>query len=90
MTDVVLAQIGLGLIGQTVLEQISEQRAGWERDYGMRVVVRALIDSTGGVCCDEAGGYTNDELACLPEAPEIRRPNRKPAGNLWLDEAFRR
>ncbi len=65
MTDVVLAQIGLGLIGQTVIEQISEQRDRWERDYGIRVVVRALIDSTGGVSCDEAGGYTNDELAAL-------------------------
>ncbi len=65
MSDVVLAQIGLGLIGQSVIEQISEQRAGWERDYGIRVIVRALIDSTGGICCDEAGGYANDELAAL-------------------------
>ncbi len=65
MSDVVLAQIGLGLIGQTVLEQVAEQRARWERDYGMRVIVRALIDSTGGVACDDAGGYTNDSLAAF-------------------------
>ena len=65
MTDIVLAQIGLGLIGQTVIEQITAQRARWERDYGMRVVVRALIDSTGGVSCDDAGGYSNDSLAAF-------------------------
>ncbi len=65
MTDIVLAQIGLGLIGQTVIEQIAAQRAGWERDYGMRVVIRALVDSTGGVACDEAGGYSNDSLAAF-------------------------
>ncbi len=65
MTDVVLAQIGLGLIGQTVLEQLAAQRGGWERDYGMRIVVRALVDSTGGVACDEAGGYSNDSLAAF-------------------------
>ncbi len=65
MTDVVLAQIGLGLIGQTVISQIVEQRERWAADYGIRVIYRALIDSTGGVACDEAGGYSNDELAAL-------------------------
>jgi homoserine dehydrogenase len=65
MTDVVLAQIGLGLIGRTVIEQVTAQRATWERDYGLRVIVRALIDSTGGVACDEEGGYSNDDLAAF-------------------------
>jgi homoserine dehydrogenase len=65
MTDVVLAQIGLGLIGRTVIEQIVEQRARWERDYGMRIVIRSLIDSTGGVACDEVGGYSNENLSAF-------------------------
>lgn len=65
MSDVVLAQIGIGLIGRTVLEQVTEQRARWEQDYGMRVIVRAMVDSTGGVCCDEAQGYSNDEIAAF-------------------------
>lgn len=65
MSDVVLAQIGIGLIGRTVIEQITEQRARWEREYGLRVIYRALIDSTGGVCCDQAGGYTNEDLAAF-------------------------
>lgn len=67
MTDVVLAQIGLGLIGQTVVEQVVEHRARWERDYGMRVIVRSLVDSTGGVACDEAGGYSDESLAAFLE-----------------------
>lgn len=65
MSDVVLAQIGLGSIGQNVISQIAEQRARWEQDYGIRVIYRALIDSTGGVACDESGGYSNDELAAF-------------------------
>jgi homoserine dehydrogenase len=65
MTDIVLAQIGIGLIGRTVIEQITAQRAAWERDYGLRVIVRALIDSTGGVACDEAGGYSTENLAAF-------------------------
>jgi homoserine dehydrogenase len=62
MSDVVLAQIGLGLIGQTVIAQILEQRARWERDYGIRVIYRALIDSTSGVACDDLGGYSDESL----------------------------
>jgi homoserine dehydrogenase len=31
----------------------------------MRVVVRALIDSTGGVACDEARGYSDESLAAF-------------------------
>lgn len=65
MSDVVLAQIGLGLIGQNVISQVVDQRARWERDYGIRVIYRALIDSTGGVACDEAGGYSDDELGAF-------------------------
>ena len=65
MTNVVIAQIGLGLIGRTVIEQVIARRAAWERDYGMKVIVRALIDSTGGVACDEAGGYSDDNLAAF-------------------------
>jgi len=65
MSDVVLAQIGLGLIGQNVISQVIDQRERWQREYGIRVIYRALIDSTGGVACDEAGGYTNDDLAAF-------------------------
>jgi homoserine dehydrogenase len=62
MTDVVLAQIGLGLIGQTAVAQVLEQRERWERELGIRVIYRTLIDSTGGVCCDDATGYSSDSL----------------------------
>lgn len=65
MSDIVLAQIGLGLIGQTVISQVLEQRERWERDYGIRVIYRSLIDSTGGIACDEAGGYSSDTLAAV-------------------------
>lgn len=62
MHDVVLAQIGTGLIGRTVIEQIVSQRARWEQEFGIRVIYRALIDSSGGVCRDESGGFADDEL----------------------------
>jgi homoserine dehydrogenase len=65
MSDLVLAQIGLGLIGQTVISQIIEQRERWERDYGIRVIYRALIDSTGGIASDDAGGFSSDELTAF-------------------------
>jgi homoserine dehydrogenase len=65
MSDVVLAQIGVGLIGQSVIAQVIENRQRWERDYGVRVIYRALIDSTGGIASDEAGGYGNDSLAAF-------------------------
>ena len=65
MSNVVLAQLGLGLIGQHVISQVIEERERWEANYGIRVLYRALIDSTGGVACDEADGYSNDELAAL-------------------------
>ncbi|MEZ4665971.1 MAG: hypothetical protein R2835_04915 [Thermomicrobiales bacterium] len=65
MSDVVLAQIGLGLIGRTVVEQISAQRDRWQRDYGLRIVIRALIDSTGGIASDTSGGFSNDDLAAV-------------------------
>lgn len=65
MTDIVLAQIGLGLIGQNVITQICDQRQRWENDYGIRVIYRALVDTTGGVACDEAGGYSNGDLAAF-------------------------
>lgn len=65
MSDIVLAQIGLGSIGQQVIAEIVEHREHWEAVYGIRVIYRALIDTTGGVACDEAGGYSNDDLAAL-------------------------
>lgn len=65
MSDVVLAQIGLGLIGQTVIEQIVQHRARWEQDFGIRMIYRALIDSTGGVFCDEAKGYSDESLTAF-------------------------
>lgn len=65
MSDIVLAQIGLGSIGQQVISQVIEQRERWASEYGIRVLYRCLIDSTGGVACDEAGGYSNDELTGL-------------------------
>lgn len=65
MSEIVFAQIGLGLIGQTVIAQIVEQRERWSADYGIDVICRALIDSTGGVACDEPGGYSNEELGAL-------------------------
>ena len=65
MSDLVLAQIGLGLIGQTVISQVLEQRERWERDYGIRVIYRALIDSTGGIACDDSGGYSSETLAAV-------------------------
>jgi homoserine dehydrogenase len=65
MRDLVLAQIGLGLIGQTAISQIVGQRERWERDYGIRVIYRTLIDSTGGVASDDARGFSNDELTAF-------------------------
>lgn len=65
MSDVVLAQIGMGLIGQTVMSQVIAQRERWERDFGIRVIYRTLIDSSGGIACDTANGYSSDELAAM-------------------------
>ena len=74
MSDVVLAQIGLGLIGQNVISQVLEQRERWERDYGIRVIYRTLIDSTGGVACDDSGGYSTDSLNAFLRHRQVRRP----------------
>ena len=75
MSDVVLAQIGLGLIGQNVISQVIEQRERWQREYGIRVIYRALIDSTGGVACVRCR-CSSAFPAWEPEGPRNCRPCR--------------
>jgi homoserine dehydrogenase len=62
MKQIGLIQIGLGLIGQTAIAQIMQQRSRWEHEHGLQLVHRAMIDSSGGVACQDVRGYTDHTL----------------------------
>jgi homoserine dehydrogenase len=57
-----LIHVGLGLIGGTALGILREQQARWARDFGVTLTFRSFIDSSGGVACDEEGGYSSTTI----------------------------
>jgi hypothetical protein len=59
-------QVGLGLIGGAVIEQIVAHRADW-RKQGIDVGVSALVATTGAVTAKEAG-FSDDQLRSFTAA----------------------
>ena len=57
-----IIHVGLGLIGGTTIAILREQRSRWERDFGVSLKFRSFVDSSGGVACDEAGGYADQTI----------------------------
>jgi homoserine dehydrogenase len=68
-----LVQLGVGLIGCTTIEQVLDHRARWQRDLGLDVVYRGLIDFDGAVACGDPGGYSEKTLRGVVEARKQRR-----------------
>lgn len=62
MANISLAQIGIGSIGRTVIENVVEQRGRWSADYGLSVRYRVLVDSTGAIQSTAADGFSDDDL----------------------------
>jgi homoserine dehydrogenase len=56
-------QVGLGLIGGTVVQQIVENRARW-RDEGVDVAVAAIV-TTGGALASDGDGFSDDQLRAI-------------------------
>ena len=65
-----LIHVGLGLIGGTAIGMLREQRSRWESEYGVSLQFRSFIDSSGGVACDESGGYSDHTIDRLIAAQE--------------------
>ncbi|CAN5795882.1 homoserine dehydrogenase [soil metagenome] len=57
-----LIHVGLGLIGSAAIGILRQQRPRWEQDYGISLNFRSFIDSSGGVACDETGGYSEQTI----------------------------
>ena len=72
-------QVGLGLIGGTVIEQIIENRARW-RDEGLDIGVAAIL-TTGGALLGGAEGFSDDQLRTIVA--------RRHAGPVWRRSAKR-
>src|SRR5215218_1230164 len=68
-----LVQVGVGLIGCTTIEQVLDHRARWQRDLGLDVVYRGLIDFDGAVACDDPDGYSEKTLRGVVEARKARQ-----------------
>lgn len=88
-------QVGIGLIGGATIQQALAQRERWREHLGLDVVYRGMIDSSGGVCCEDPEGYSAETLR---SAVDIRAGGGKvsdaaAANNLTLrspDEVIRR
>ena len=61
MKRVHLVQIGVGLIGSTVLEQVAGNRATWRDRLGVDVGVSAVVGSTAALRAPD-GGFTDEHL----------------------------
>jgi homoserine dehydrogenase len=69
-----LIQFGVGLIGQAAILQVLEHRGRWRETLGVDVVYRGLIDSSGGVSCEDSDGYSEPTLRA---AVELRLQGQK-------------
>jgi len=63
-----LIHVGIGLIGGSAIEFLRSRRDEWKSQFGISVVHRAFIDSSGGVACDEESGYSDRTIDRLLEA----------------------
>ena len=64
MKRVHLVQIGVGLIGSTVLEQVAANRATWRERLGLDVGVSAIVGSTAAILAPD-GGFDDEQLAAI-------------------------
>ena len=64
MKRVHLVQIGVGLIGSTVLEQVAANRATWRERLGLDVGVSAIVGSTAAILAPK-GGFSDVHLATI-------------------------
>jgi homoserine dehydrogenase len=53
-----LIHVGIGLIGGTAIGILRTLRDSWESQFGIQIIHRAFIDTSGGVACDEPDGYS--------------------------------
>ncbi|MDQ2682564.1 MAG: hypothetical protein M3Y37_03450, partial [Chloroflexota bacterium] len=60
MKQIRTVQVGLGLIGGAVIEQIVDNRASW-REQGIDVGVAAIV-TTGGALLAEPDGFSDEQL----------------------------
>lgn len=58
-TVVNLVHVGLGRVGGAALDILREQRKSWQEQFGISLLHRGFIDTSGGVACDEPGGYSD-------------------------------
>lgn len=65
MKQVNLIQLGVGLIGQTTIAQVRENRSRWQSDLGLDIVYRGMIDTSTAVCCQGDHGYAESSLATM-------------------------
>jgi homoserine dehydrogenase len=68
-----LIQVGVGLIGTTTIEQVLENRERWQKELGIDVVYRGLIDFDVAIACDEPSGYSETTLRSIVEGRKQRK-----------------
>ena len=64
MKQIRTIQVGLGLIGGTVVEQIVQNRANWQSERQLDVGVAAVLTTTGALIAGQRG-FTDDELESI-------------------------
>lgn len=83
MKQIQVVQVGLGLIGGTVIEQIAEHRASWRGD-GIDVAIAALLTTTG-VLTARGTGFTDEQLRRVIAGRRTHTELSRLAQNLGID-----
>ena len=84
MVDVPVVVLGLGSVGRSFVSQVLSQRAFRDRHYGLRLAIRAVIDSRGLVCTG-TDGLPDTELAGILKHKAAGRPLAEWAGGSACD-----
>ncbi len=63
-----LIHVGIGLIGGTAIGMLRSLHESWQAQFGIRVIHRAFVDTSGAVACDEADGYSAQTIDRLMSA----------------------
>jgi homoserine dehydrogenase len=79
-----LIQVGVGLIGTTTIEQVLDNRERWQKELGVDVVYRGLVDFDAAVACDEPFGYSEKTLRAVIEGRKQRKSLATIVGELNL------
>ncbi len=67
MKQIRVIQVGLGLIGGTVVEQIVANRSQWQSDFGLDVGVSAIL-TTAGALVTGTDGFSAEQLTAIVAA----------------------